>query len=98
MESENLFSRQKTIGKKGEQAVKNYYISQGAEVIDVSNDKEYQKKDIDLIINGQTVEVKLGNKIPQYKEFCVEIVSNDNPGYFRKGWFYTSQADILGPI
>lgn len=95
MENTDLFSQQMAIGKKGEQAVKNYYISKGAEVVDVSNDKEYQKKDIDLIINGQAVEVKLGRKIPQYKELCIEIVSNDNPGYFRKGWFFTSQADIL---
>ena len=90
-----LFSRQKAIGTQGEQVVKEYYLSQGAEVVDVSNDKEYQAKDIDLIINGQTVEVKTATKLPDYKEFCIEIVSNDNPGYYRKGWFFTTQADIL---
>jgi hypothetical protein len=40
------------IGKTGETAITEYYGSRGVPVIDVSNDKAYQSKDIDLLING----------------------------------------------
>lgn len=93
--NQSLFALTNAIGKKGEEAVKNYYLQKGVKVVDVSNDIEYQKKDIDLLLNGQTVEVKVGAKIPQYKEICLEIVSNATPERYKDGWFLTTEAEVV---
>ena len=90
-----LFYETNRIGKTGETAITEYYESRGIPVVDVSNDKEYQKKDIDLLINGQPVEVKTGQKIPQYQEIAVELVSNDSPDRWRDGWLNTSEAEVI---
>lgn len=92
---ENLFTKTNAIGKYGEKIVADYYKAKGDTVIDVSNDKEYQKQDIDLIINGQTVEIKTTNNFPIYKDFCLELVSNDTPERYKEGWFRTSQAEVV---
>lgn len=92
---QSLFVGQNEIGKTGETAITEYYRSRGVSVVDVSDDKEYQKKDIDLILNGQTVEVKTGRNIPRYKEIVVELVSNDSPDFYREGWLYSSEAEII---
>ena len=47
---ENEFLRDKSKGKYGEQIVFDYYNSIGCNIIDVSEDKEYQQKDIDFLI------------------------------------------------
>jgi hypothetical protein len=39
--------------------------------------------------------VKTGQKIPQYKEICVELVSNDSPDRWRDGWLNTSEAEVI---
>lgn len=93
--NQSLFTLTNAIGKNGEEEVKNYYRKKGVKVIDVSDDIEYQKKDIDLLLNGQPVEVKVGAKIPQYKEICLEIVSNALPDRYKDGWFLTTQAEVI---
>jgi hypothetical protein len=47
-----LFVETNKIGKTGETAITEYYGSRGVPVVDVSNSKEYQARDIDLLING----------------------------------------------
>lgn len=79
----------------GEEVIKCYYCAKGSTVIDVSADKEYQNKDIDFIIDGQTVEVKTQNGIVNYGDVVLELVSNTDNARFKDGWFNTTQADVL---
>ena len=89
----NLFDRQKTVGKVGELKVIEYFQRQNKPVKDVSNIRQYQNIDVDLIADGLYIEVKTSNTI-QYKNSIVfELVSDMN--YCREGWFETSQADIF---
>lgn len=91
----SLFQETNSKGKVAERAVYNHYKGKGFNIVDVSEDKEYQKQDIDLIINGQTVEVKLGAKINQYEELVIELISNADAKWYKAGWFYTTQAQAI---
>lgn len=89
---ENEFLRDKAKGKCGEQIVYDYYCGLGCTVIDVSEDKEYQQKDIDFLIDGIGYEVKTQNCILENK-ICIELKSNVEKNY--NGWFYTTAAQYL---
>lgn len=89
---ENEFLRDKSKGKYGEQIVFDYYNSIGCNIIDVSEDKEYQQKDIDFLIDGIGYEVKTQNCILENK-ICIELKSNVEKNY--NGWFYTTAAQYL---
>lgn len=92
----NLFDIQKQKGKSGEKAIKDFYNKKGVNIIDVTEDKEYQKNDIDFIFNGQTVEIKTANYLNNNdNNIILEIISNDNKEDFKKGWLYTSKADVI---
>lgn len=92
MAFENEFLRDKAKGKCGEQIVYDYYCDLGCTVIDVSEDKEYQQKDIDFLIDGIGYEVKTQNCILKNK-ICIELKSNVEKNY--NGWFYTTAAQYL---
>lgn len=92
MSFENEFLRDKAKGKYGEQIVFDYYNSIGCNIIDVSEDKEYQQKDIDFLIDGIGYEVKTQNCILENK-ICIELKSNVEKNY--NGWFYTTAAQYL---
>lgn len=92
MEFVNEFLRDKAKGKYGEQIVFDYYNSIGCNIIDVSEDKEYQQKDIDFLIDGIGYEVKTQNCILENK-ICIELKSNVEKNY--NGWFYTTAAQYL---
>ena len=66
------------------------------EVIDVSSDLEYQKKDIDLILIKKDktkimIEVKIDEKMHQTENFFLETISNHIKG--TPGCFIYSEAD-----
>lgn len=95
MNTVSLFDTMNQIGKIGETAVYNYYNSRGIDIIDVSHNPFYQAKDIDFIINGQSVEVKTGTKIKDYQQICLELVSNSDKDFFRKGFLFTTEAEVI---
>ena len=96
----NSFYRQLEKGKEVEQIVKQYLTSRGHKVIDVSDDKSFQKKDIDfLITNGTTgqeisLEVKRDDNIHKYGNFFFECGSQKND-YYSVGWLFKCQADYI---
>ena len=91
----NSFPKMKSKGKKGETAVKDYYLKNGYEVIDVSEDKDFQKMDIDLIIDDNFVEVKTQSSIAKSKKIALELETNYYNDLYRKGWFYSTEANFL---
>lgn len=91
----NLFDKQLAKGEQGEQEIEAYYKQQGCIVQNMTMDKEYWKKDIDLIINGQMIEIKTDTRIADTQNMCFELVSNDNEEMYKPGWFFTSEADVF---
>lgn len=91
-----LFQKTNKIGKIGEAAIINHYRKKGNTVIDYSNDEEYQKKDIDITINGQTVEVKTDTRVADTGNLCIELIANTQEGkWYRDGWFNISEAEVF---
>ena len=86
------FKEDKAKGKCGEQIVYDYYNNIGCNIIDVSEDKEYQQQDIDFLIDGIGYEVKTQNCIYGNK-ICIELTANVERNY--NGWFYTTAAKYL---
>ena len=92
------FLTDKKIGKVGESATIDYFNSQGYNVVDVSESADYQKIDIDLIVDDEFIEVKtqsgIHNKNVITLELDVELQYNTNTVY-KQGWFNTSEADKI---
>lgn len=91
----NMFNTQNRKGKQSENEIKEYYQKKGVKIEDVSQSAEYYAFDIDLILNGQTVEVKTANYLNKHNNFIFEIVSNDNEEDYKKGWLFTCKADVI---
>lgn len=63
------------------------------EVKDVSNDRSYQSKGIDFIVNGYTVDVKTDFMAAKTGNIAFETDSvSINGETIKKGWLYTSEA------
>lgn len=90
-----LFQQQKRKGEVGETAVINHYLKKGCTVEDTTNDRRYFESDIDLFINGQSVEVKTNNSIERYNSITVELISNTDKNRYKEGWFITSKAKVF---
>ena len=92
MAFDNEFTRAKSKGKIGERLVAEYYRGLGYSVIDVSENKQYQRNDIDFFIDGISIEVKTQNCLKE-NNICLELISNVERGY--QGWFHTTAAQDL---
>ena len=96
----NGFQTQKSKGKVAEEIVKQHLTNRGHIVKDVSEIREYQKKDIDfLITNGTTnelitLEVKRDDNLFRTGNFFFEI-GFQNEDYYMMGWIDKSKADYL---
>lgn len=92
------FLKSKQVGKIGESATIDFFISQGNNVIDVSESADYQKIGIDLIVDDEFVEVKTQSGIHNNNsitlELDVELQYNTNR-VCKQGWFNTSEADKI---
>ena len=93
--TDNSFIKAKQKGKKGETAVIEHYKNNGCDVIDVSEDKEFQKIDVDLIIDGDFVEVKTQKSLSEREKITLELETEYYNSLIRKGWFYSTEANIL---
>jgi hypothetical protein len=94
-------------GAKGEAIVKDYLISLGSDVIDVSKIKKYQDIDVDIIVNKTFLcEIKSDDKINATGNIYCEMVSNlriKSPGYMikcqaEKLLYYDTVGNILYEI
>lgn len=89
------FEHDKKIGKIGETAVINFFIGKGYEVKDVSENKEYQPKGVDLIVNNDYVEVKTQNAINKKQRITLELESFMDNGDYKPGWFTYTESDMV---
>lgn len=79
--------------KPGEYELKTYFRGKGCKVTDVSNNPDYWKKDIDLIVDGEAIEVKWDSKVYDTGNLFVEIYSDVERR--KPGWYKFCEADTL---
>ena len=89
------FLKAKQKGKTGETAVIEHYKNNGCNVIDVSEDREFQKIDVDLIIDGDFVEVKTQKSLSEREKITLELETEYYNSLIKQGWFYSTEANIL---
>lgn len=77
----------------GEWELKKYLRANGADVEDVSNNPAYWKKDIDLIADGVSIEVKWDGAMATTGNIFIETCSDIDKN--KPGWFNFCQADKL---
>lgn len=92
------FDEMNSKGKIGEVVISNYLFSLGFSVADVSDNPEYQKKDIDFVVSqGEqqfTLEVKTDYQISKTGNLLFEDVFFQDWGE-DEGWFHYCQADYI---
>ena len=87
------FNLDKQRGKVGENLVKQYFISQGYEIKDTSEEQLFQNDDIDFIVaDSLTYEVKTDYMFSRTGNFALED-SYQNAHGIIKSWLWTSKAD-----
>ena len=91
----NNFIADKRKGKIGERAVSDFFIKKGYFVEDVSENKDFQKLDIDLIVDNEFIEVKTQNSINKNNKITLELECNYYEDLFVKGWFAYTEANII---
>ena len=89
------FIYDKKRGKIGEQKVADFFIQQGCSVIDVSENADFQKLDIDLIVDDEFVEVKTQSSINKNNKITLELETNYGDELFVQGWFNYTESNIL---
>ena len=88
------FTQQLQIGKSGEDGFIKYCNDNNLNVVDVTHDREYQKIDVDFIVNGYYTELKTDNLIDKTGNFPIELVHHRKTGD-RDGWYYYTQATYI---
>ncbi len=91
----NNFSAALAAGRKGEALAATFLEQQGYIIEDVSDSKQYQLQDIDLIAQQEdrlalTIEVKADSRIADTGNICVETITNKSAK--KKGWFFYTKA------
>lgn len=80
MANYNSFTTACRIGQEGEKAAAALLAAEGFTVSEVSDQAEWQDKDIDFLATAAdytiTVEVKTDTQIGKYHNLCVETISN----------------------
>lgn len=99
MASNEFFNQQLQIGKSGEAIVAAWLQKRGNKVKDVSDDKEYQKRDIDLVITNKdgvelTMEVKTDYKLHKSGNLFFESTYHKDWGD-TNGWYDYCEADYV---
>lgn len=95
--AEHIFSDDHRIGKAGERIFKEYLDKHNIEYRDVSEDTEYQKRDVDFVVKGKRgdvlVEVKNDTKIAYTGNIFYECISNVD--YNTVGCFEKTEAEWI---
>ena len=90
-----------SIGRQGEKLFEQLMENRGYTVIDVSNDSEYQDKDIDFIITShatgqtKTFEVKFDTKIHKTNNLYLETFNIRSSQWNYGGWWKFCEADYV---
>lgn len=89
------FNQQNQLGKIAETAVKQILENRGNQVTDVSSQPDFQKIDVDFIINNKLYfEIKLDNRAKQTGNVFLEEGKDRKTGYY-PSWFSKCQANVL---
>lgn len=89
------FKEDKQRGKVGERVVRDYFLSIGADVVDTSEESEYQEQDVDLLVaDGIRYEVKTDYMFRRTGNLAIEdsVYSYQKSRRF-DSWLWTSSAD-----
>ena len=88
------FAESLQIGKKAEQTAENYFIQHNLNYVNVTNNRDYQKIDVDFIVDGKYYEVKQNLheaiKGHQGQFFWIEISIDD-----KQGWWQLNKTDYF---
>lgn len=90
----NGFEERNIIGRNGEIDFIRYCQQRSLIVTDVTQDKKYQKIDVDFIVNGYYVELKTDNLIHKTGNFPVELIHHRKTGD-KQGWYYYTEAKYI---
>lgn len=72
------FSGQKDVGAIGVSILVNFFRKRGWRVEDVEDDKDWRRRDVDLLVNGKSTEVKTDTH--KTGNLFLEITSDGKPG------------------
>ena len=94
----NGFQRMNEQGLEVQEIVKAHLESRGSKIVDVSQDRDYQKKDIDFLVykgtDMTTLEVKKDKNLYRTGNIFVEC-GWQRGNYFTKGWLLYCEADYI---
>jgi len=101
MTNERVFENDALIGaeweKKLKPALKKLILTEGIKRIEFNKNPELQKKGIDLLIKNKIAKVDV--KTRKFKFYCYkDILIETQHSYGKKGWFYTSEADLIAYV
>lgn len=86
------------VGKETEQKISNYLENRGHNVTNVSDNKEYQRKDIDLLLEhnnrNASLEIKSDSKIHYTNNLFFEDGFDRKTGYYN-GWLNYCEANYI---
>lgn len=85
------FKKQNNEGKKGEKDFIKYCKEKNFTVEDKTEDNDYQKIDVDFIVNGFYTELKTDNLIHKTNNFPIELTHHRKTDD-KQGWFFYCQA------
>ena len=94
------FEESLTAGKSGERLFAAAMKKRGHNVVDLSDIREYQEKDIDMLITnkrGETayIEIKSDVRSNYTGNIFIEYYNNNNISRNGQGWLYYCEADFL---
>lgn len=72
------FGTQAQVGMEGMKRIVAFLSSRGLEVVDVEKDKHWRRRDVDLIVNGRTMEVK--TDLHTTGNLYLELTCDGKPG------------------
>lgn len=82
-------------GKRGEALVKAALDKHYLWVADVSENFEFKQKDIDLVVDFTTIEVKNDLKSNRTNNVFVELINHNNRKRGGRGWIEYCEADYM---
>lgn len=90
-------------GKQGEILAAKALEGRGHKVIDVSNDWDYRRKDIDFILTNKqgqttTIEIKTDAASENTGNVFIEYYNSNNQSHSYDGWFKYCEAEYIGFI
>jgi Holliday junction resolvase-like predicted endonuclease len=95
----NDFQKDLADGKRGEMLVSAALSARGHKITDLSDNWEYRRKDIDLLLdNGKqqtTLEIKNDIKSETTGNIFIETYNEYNQSHSKQGWFFYCQACFL---